>query len=267
MRRCVGNYRICTYFCRYRFFGKFARIVKYILRLILWSVIFFLTLSVSYVIAMRFVPVTVTPLKVVKLFENSSETPFRVRSQWRGLDNINPSLMKAVVATEDNFFLVHRGFDWTAIEKAWEYNRRNTRRRRGASTISQQTAKNVFCYPSQSWFRKGVETYYTVLIETLWSKRRIMETYLNIVELGPNVYGAEAAAEAYFRKDAAQLNVYESSMMAAVLPNPIRMKLAAPSSYVVQRSATVRSLMRNLPAVDFDDTEDVRKLYEKYKSR
>lgn len=240
--------------------------MKYLGRLIVYGAIFFLTLSVGYVLCMRFVPVTITPLKVVKLFENLPGSSFRVRSQWTALRNINYSAMQAVIASEDNFFLVHEGFDWKAIKKAWD-DRQRGKRRRGGSTISQQTAKNVFCYPSSSWLRKGFETYYTVLIETLWSKRRIMEVYLNIIELGPNVYGVEAASRLYFKKDADRLNNYDASMIAAVLPNPIRMKLAAPSSYVVNRAAMIRSLMRKLPGDDFSDREQTRKLYDKYRKK
>lgn len=240
--------------------------MKYLFRLFVWFALFLLTFSVGYAALLRFIPVTITPLKVVKLFENTPKTPFRVRSEWRSLKNINPSLMNCVIATEDNFFLAHHGFDWKAINQAIEENRRG-RRLRGGSTISQQTAKNVFCYPSRSWFRKAVESYYTVLIETLWGKRRIMEVYLNVIELGPNVYGAQAAARLYFRKDASELNVYDASLMAAVLPNPIRMKLASPSSYMVRRAATVRGLVRNLPRADFDDPGPVEELYEKYKGR
>ncbi len=237
--------------------------VKYLGRLILYAMIFFATLSVSYVALLAFVPVTVTPLKIVKLFENSPREPFRVRSQWVRMGNISSAMVKAVVATEDNFFPVHNGFDWKAIEKALEGNRRG-RRLRGGSGISQQTAKNVFCYPSRTWTRKGFETYYTFLIEALWSKRRIMEVYLNVIETGPNVYGVEAPAKLYYKKKARDLNVYEASMIATVLPNPIRMRLAAPSSYMVGRAANVRSVMRKLPAVDFDDVSEYEKLYEKY---
>ncbi|MDR2886219.1 MAG: monofunctional biosynthetic peptidoglycan transglycosylase [Rikenellaceae bacterium] len=240
--------------------------MKYIGRLTLYAIIFWLTLSVGYVLAMRFVPVTITPLKIEKLFENRPETPFRVRSEWTALGNINPSLTRAVIATEDNFFLAHRGFDWKSIQKAIDHNKRGGKVR-GASTISQQTAKNVFCRPARTWIRKGFETYYTVLIEALWSKRRIMEVYLNVIEVGPNVYGAGSAARLHFKKDAAELNVYDSSLIATVLPNPIRMKLAAPSSYMLRRATQVRALMRASLEPDFDDRTKITEQYEKYKRK
>ncbi|MFQ8804658.1 MAG: monofunctional biosynthetic peptidoglycan transglycosylase [Alistipes indistinctus] len=155
-------------------------------------------------------------------------------------------MVRAVIATEDNNFLTHRGFDWDAINKALDENREGGRIR-GGSTISQQTAKNVFCLPSRTWTRKAVEAYYTFLIETFWDKRRIMEVYLNVIETGENMYGVEAPARQVYGKTAEHLNRHEASMIASVLPNPIRMKIAAPSSYVVRRAAQVRSLMSKLP--------------------
>ncbi len=238
--------------------------MKYIGRLATYLIIFMLTLTVGYVAALRCVPVTITPLKVVKLFENAEKEPFAVNSKWTATRNINMTVLRAVIATEDNFFLVHHGFDIVAIQKAIESNKRG-RKLRGASTISQQTAKNVFCPPSRTWVRKGIETYFTVLIETLWGKRRIMEVYLNVIELGPNVYGVEAAARKYFKKDAADLNNYEAALIATVLPNPIRMKIGAPSGYVAGRAARVRALVRKMPPVDFDDPSETEKLYEAYK--
>ncbi|MBQ4280006.1 MAG: monofunctional biosynthetic peptidoglycan transglycosylase [Rikenellaceae bacterium] len=226
--------------------------MKYLGRLVVYLAVFLLTFSVGYTVLLRFLPVTVTPLKVLRWFENLPGEGVTVDSQWERLRGINMSMVRAVMASEDNNFLVHRGFDWEAIDKALEHNRAG-KRVRGASTITQQTAKNVFCLPSRTWFRKGIEAYYTVLIETLWGKRRIMEVYLNVIETGPNVYGVGAAARKYFDKTAGELNAYDASMIAAVLPNPLRMRLAAPSSYVVRRSATIRRLMRALPPVDFDN--------------
>ena len=219
--------------------------MKYVWRLTVYFAIFLLTSSVGYVFAARFIPVTITPLKIVKLFLNHPETSLRVRSEWTALRNISPSLPHAVISTEDNFFMTHRGFDWDAIRKAIEYNKRG-KKIRGASTISQQTAKNVFCYPSRTWTRKAVEAYYTFLIESLWSKRRIMEVYLNVIETGPNVYGACAAAKIYFKKKPSELSIHDCSLIATVLPNPIRMKLSAPSNYMLRRAAQVRGLMRNI---------------------
>lgn len=229
--------------------------MKYVGRLVMYAAIFFLTFSVSYTLLLRFVPVTITPLKVIKLFENIADHPPLVKSNWSSLPNINNAMLRAVMASEDNYFLIHNGFDIESIKKAMEYNKRHKNKKRGASTISQQTAKNVFCYPSRSWLRKGFETYYTVLIEVMWSKQRIIETYLNVIETHPNVYGAEAAAREFFDKKASKLNIYDASMIAAVLPNPRRMSLEHPSGYVTSRAGRIRSLASKLPPIDFDNPQ------------
>ena len=228
--------------------------MRYLGRLFIYIAIFVLVYSVSSVILLRFIPVTVTPLKVLRLAENFPEKGIAVYSNWVSLHRINMSMVRAVVATEDNHFLTHRGFDWDAIDKALDENREG-KRLRGGSTISQQTAKNVFCLPSRNLFRKGIEAYYTLLIETFWDKRRIMEVYLNIVETGKNMYGVEAPARRIYGKTAEHLNRHESSMIATVLPNPIRMRLEQPSSYMVRRAARVRSLMNMIPEPDFDNPD------------
>lgn len=224
--------------------------MRYLLRLTIYIGIFLLTFSVSMVLLLKFVPVTVTPLKVLRYAENFPECGLKVDSKWVSLEKINPAMQSAVMATEDNNFLTHRGFDWDAIDQAREDNRQG-KRLRGASTISMQTAKNVFCTPSRTWMRKGIEACYTVLIETFWSKRRIMEVYLNVIETGRNMYGVEAPARKIYGKTAASLNVYEASMIATVLPNPMVMKLAAPSGYMTRRAAQVRGLMNKLPPLDY----------------
>lgn len=222
---------------------------RYLGRLAIYVVIFGLTFSVGSVLLLRFIPVTVTPLKVLRLVEHFPEEGISVRSHWVPLEQINPLMVRAVIATEDNHFLSHHGFDWDAIRQARAENR-DGNRLRGGSTISQQTAKNVFCLPHRNWLRKGIEAYYTVLIETFWGKHRIMEVYLNVIETGKNMYGVEAPARRIYDKRASELNSHEASMIATVLPNPLRMKLEAPSSYMVRRSARVRSLMNRLPSID-----------------
>ena len=214
--------------------------MRYLGRLLVYLAIFFFTLSVSSVLIARVIPVTVTPLKVLRLVENVPDKGLSVQSNWVPLHRINLSMVRAVIA----------------INKALDENREGGRIR-GGSTISQQTAKNVFCLPSRTWTRKAVEAYYTFLIETFWDKRRIMEVYLNVIETGENMYGVEAPARQVYGKTAEHLNRHEASMIASVLPNPIRMKIAAPSSYVVRRAAQVRSLMSKLPPVDFDDPQPV----------
>ncbi len=152
------------------------------------------------------------------------------------LEDISPNLPLAVVTAEDQKFEEHFGFDLDAIEKAVKYNEKHKGKKvKGASTISQQTAKNVFLWPGRSWLRKGLEVYFTFLIEILWSKERIMEMYLNVIEMGPGVYGAEAAAHYYFDKPAAKLTKSESATIAAILPNPIRWSASKPTRYIIKK--------------------------------
>lgn len=224
--------------------------MKYVFRLLVYLIFFSVTFTVVSVGLLRFFPITVTPLKVERLLRGNSEAGFSVRTKWVPLRAISDEMVTAVVATEDNNFTKHRGFDFEAIRKAVEEYRKG-RRLRGASTISQQTAKNVFCLPDRSWVRKGVETWFTVWIELLWSKKRIMEVYLNVIETHAGVYGVGATARRFYDKPAAELNRYEAAMIATVLPNPLRMNLAAPSAYMTRRAGQVRRLMANVGAVEF----------------
>ncbi len=162
--------------------------------------------------------------------------------RWRRLDDISPRLVEAVIAAEDARFCSHSGFDMEAIEKALESNARG-RRVRGGSTLSQQTAKNVFLWPDRSWVRKGLEAGYTVLIEAVWSKRRIVEVYLNVAEWAPGVYGAEAAAQHWFGKSAADLTAREAARLAAILPSPRRYRAASPGPYVRRRASRIQAAM------------------------
>lgn len=224
--------------------------MRFVLRFISYIVIFGLTFSVSYVLIMRVIPATITPLKIVRLIDNDQSEIKYIRSKWVSLDQINMNVVRAVISSEDSKYLEHNGFDWQAIKQAIEYNKTSDKRR-GASTISQQVAKNLFCLPNRTWLRKAVEAYYTVLIELLWSKERIMEVYLNIVELHPNVYGIEAAANIFFNKSASELNSHEASLIATVLPSPRRMNLASPSSYMLSRSKAIRRNMVQLGKIEF----------------
>ncbi len=171
--------------------------------------------------------------------------PYRSRHTWMPLEDMSPSVGAAVIAAEDQNFAEHFGFDWQAIEKAYAHNE-HSRRKRGASTVSQQTAKNLFCWESRSWVRKGFEAYFTLLIELGWSKRRILEVYLNIVEFGDGVYGVEAAATTYFHKPSRQLRPSEAALLAAVLPNPHKYRVDAPSTYVRGRQAWILRQMEQL---------------------
>ncbi len=180
----------------------------------------------------------------------ADQSQFRLRYDWRDWAQISPQLPIALVAAEDQRFLDHRGFDMAAIERALERNHRGGRVR-GASTISQQVAKNLFLWSGRSWLRKGLEAWYTLLLETLWSKQRILEVYANIAEFGDGVYGAEAAAQAFFGKTAARLGPVESSRLAAVLPNPKRYNAQAPGPYVQRRAAWVQRQVRQLGGPGF----------------
>ena len=175
--------------------------------------------------------------------------------RWRSLNQISPSLVNSVIAAEDSRFCEHFGFDFEAIEKAMNSNARG-RRLRGGSTISQQTAKNVFLWPGRGWdryVRKGLEVYFTGLIEVIWGKRRIMEVYVNVAEMGPGIYGAEAASRKYYKKPARKLSAYEASRIAAILPNPLRYKAVGGGPYVQRRS---RAIGGNAATVRVEDRSD-----------
>ena len=167
-------------------------------------------------------------------------------SDWVSMDEISPWMGLAVIAAEDQKFPDHWGFDVSAIEKALAHNERNENRIRGASTLSQQTAKNLFLWDGRSWVRKGLEAGLTLGIETVWSKKRILTVYLNVAEFGDGVFGVEAAAQRYFHKPASRLSLSEAALLAAVLPNPLRFKANAPSGYVRSRQAWIMRQMRQL---------------------
>ncbi|HET6350296.1 MAG TPA: monofunctional biosynthetic peptidoglycan transglycosylase [Candidatus Krumholzibacteria bacterium] len=175
--------------------------------------------------------------------------------QWQDLDGISRNLQLAVIASEDQKFLEHEGFDFESIEKALQERQRRGRVR-GASTISQQVAKNLFLWSGKTWFRKGIEAGYTVLIETLWTKRRILEVYLNIAEFGDGVYGVGAASPRYFGKSASRLSRHEAALLAAVLPNPRRMHADNPSRHVEQRAWWIERQMMRLGGHLLDPVED-----------
>jgi monofunctional biosynthetic peptidoglycan transglycosylase len=186
------------------------------------------------VIIFRFIPPPVTYLMVERLVEGHG-----LDYQWRPLSQIAPTLPDAAIAAEDSGFCFHHGFDFNAMEKAMRHNERRPNRIKGGSTISQQTAKNVFLWPGRSYLRKGLEAGYTVLIESLWGKRRIMEVYLNVVEFGPGVYGAQAASRHFFNEDASKLTAAQAARLTAVLPRPLKWSAVAPGPYVARRSRRI----------------------------
>lgn len=195
-------------------------------------------LPVMLLLLFRFVPVPGTPQMLFDLLSGE-----RVRYTWRNYDEIAYSLSRAVIAAEDQRFCRHHGFDWVSIDKAVKEHARG-RRLRGASTISQQTARSLFLVPVRSWIRKGMEAYLTVLMEALWPKKRILTTYLNLVDWGRGNYGAEAAAKAYFHKQAAKLTPAEAARLAAILPDPDDWNAVRPGPYVARRAAILRARLR-----------------------
>lgn len=219
--------------------GKFLR------RLLFKFALWFFGITIGITLLYAILPVPVTPLMIQRCWQQAwdDERDLRLRHDWVSYGELSPHLQLAVVCAEDQDFLEHEGFDFEAIEKAYKYNK-NHKRKRGASTISQQTAKNVFLWPSRSWLRKGFEVYFTFLIETIWSKQRIMTAYLNSIEFGDGIYGAEAAARHFYGKSAKELNRQEAAMLASVLPNPLIYKVDKPASSVRQRQQWILGQMR-----------------------
>ncbi|MEN1927417.1 monofunctional biosynthetic peptidoglycan transglycosylase [Luteimonas sp. MJ250] len=214
----------------------------------LWKLPLLLALvSVVQVLALRFIDPPFSTFMAIRQVEalRAGDAGFRIAYDWRDLDRIAPSLPLAAVAAEDQNFARHRGFDLEAIERARAHNARGGRTR-GASTISQQLAKNLFLWSGRSWIRKGAEAWYTLLIEALWPKQRILEVYVNVAEFGDGIYGAQAAARSYWGKDAGSLTDSESACLAAVLPSPRRYSAHRPGPYVQRRAQWIERNMRNL---------------------
>jgi monofunctional biosynthetic peptidoglycan transglycosylase len=211
------------------------KIFRFFWLLFLW----FNIISFAVVLLFKFVPVPFTPLMGIRALEHNSAGKDMICShEWVPIDEISLNLQKAVIASEDGRFLEHSGFDFEAMQKAFKNNSKG-KKLKGGSTISQQTAKNVFLWQGRSYVRKGLEAYYTVLIELVWGKKRIMEVYLNSIEMGDGVYGAEAAAKHWYRKDASSLTRYEAAGIAAILPSPRRYKASNSSSYINRRKAKI----------------------------
>lgn len=208
--------------------------------------LFMFVSSILLVVVYKFVPVFYTPLMLMRVMEQKQAgKPVRLQHQWVPINRIAQPLVQAVVASEDNRFMEHDGFDLEQIRLARKEAEKG-KRVRGASTITQQTAKNVFLWPGKSYVRKGIEAYFTLLIEWVWGKERIMEVYLNSIEMGDGIYGAQAVAKAHFGKEAYQLSRGDAALIAATLPNPRRFNSAKPSPYMVKRRAQIHHLMRLL---------------------
>lgn len=218
------------------------RAFRFVKNIVAW----FLAISVFLVILFRFVPVPFTPLMGFRFLENTfSGKDVYFGHDWEPIENISPNLQKAVIAGEDATFLEHHGFDFNAIQKAVKANKKG-RKLRGGSTISQQTAKNVFLWQGRSWVRKGLEAYFTVLIEIFWSKQRIMEVYLNSIEMGDGVYGAQTASRHWYSKDASQLSKREAAGIAAILPNPRKFQASRSSAYINRKKNRIMAGMSSV---------------------
>ncbi|MDR0618711.1 MAG: monofunctional biosynthetic peptidoglycan transglycosylase [Bacteroidales bacterium] len=229
--------------------SKLWRTVK---RIFLWSVALFFGLSIFFTVLYRWVNPPVTPLMIIRLFNQyGKDKPLTLKKDWVALKDISPSMVQAVIASEDNLFLQHHGFDWSAIDKARTRNKNKKRRIHGGSTITQQTAKNVFLYPRRSYIRKGLEAYFTVLMEFFWSKERIIEVYLNVIEMGDGIYGIEQAAQTYYNRPAMRLTKRQSAMIAVILPDPRHRNPSHPSAYMIKRQATILNLMDRIGDVTF----------------
>ncbi|MES2628006.1 MAG: monofunctional biosynthetic peptidoglycan transglycosylase [Bacteroidota bacterium] len=217
---------------------------KNIARITLKVILYFFLSTIGVTLIYRFVNPPVTWLMVQRwAFEGQT-----LDKDWVDIDEVPYYVPMAMIASEDQKFMEHNGFDFKAIEKAMKYNdKKKGKKIKGGSTISQQTAKNVFCWPQRSWIRKGFETYFTFLIEMLWPKERIMEVYINVVELGPGVYGVEAASQRFWNKSAANITPHQASLLAAVLPRPLKYSAKNPGPYVARRAGKVERVLRTFP--------------------
>lgn len=211
-----------------------------------WIVLLFFGSTILAVLIYKWCPVYVTPLMIIRCAQQVSHgEKLRLKHHWVPLDSMSIYMPVAVMASEDQRFLTHNGFDFIEINKTIE-ERRSGKRFRGGSTISQQTAKNVFLWPKASWVRKGLEAYFTVLIEFIWGKERIMEVYLNSIEMGDGIYGAEAVAQQHFGRRAITLTRPNCALIAATLPNPLKFSSKEPSSYMLKRQTAIMNQMRHI---------------------
>lgn len=215
------------------------------LRRLLWLPVWLVALTVLQVLPLRWIDPPTSAFMVARQLAGLGDDDFELRQEWRDLEKISSQLPIALVAAEDQKFPMHRGFDLEAIDKALDGNARGGRVR-GASTISQQVAKNLYLWGGGGYVRKGIEAWYTLLLETFWSKRRILEVYANIAEFGDGVYGAEAAAQAFFGKPASALTATEAARLAAVLPNPRKYSARRPGPYVQRRTQWIQRQARQL---------------------
>jgi monofunctional glycosyltransferase len=224
---------------------------KKIKRFFIIVLIVFFAGSILSTVFFRFVRPPFTPLMIIRLPQQLFHgDKIRLKKDWKPLSDISPNMVLAVVAAEDQLYSYHSGFDYDAMRRAYKNNKKG-KKIKGASTISQQTAKNVFCWPGRSYFRKGVEAYFTFLIEKIWGKRRIMEMYLNVVEFGNGIYGVEAASQYYYHKHAKNLGVQEAASLAAILPNPRKWSPVKQGPYMQRRTTWIARNMYNIGRVKY----------------
>jgi monofunctional biosynthetic peptidoglycan transglycosylase len=229
---------------------SFASILRKFWRFLRLFIIFFLIFSIGGVIVYRFLPVPITPLMVQRAAEQLFQgKKISLKHKWVSIEKISPNMIQAAVAAEDNRFMEHRGIDYEAIKKAYKYNKYG-KRIRGASTITQQTCKNVFLWQSRNYLRKGLEVYFSYLVEGVWGKKRIMEVYLNSIEMGDGIFGIEAASRAYFKKSASRLTRSEAALIAASFPNPRKRNPSKPNSYLIRHQQRVLVLMDKIGRVE-----------------
>lgn len=219
---------------------------KKVLRLLKWAILIFVASSILITLIFRFINPPITPLMMIRVVEQiaDGEKP-TLKKDWVSIDEISTNMKLAVIASEDNNFESHFGVDFKAIQKANKLNQKG-KKIRGASTITQQTAKNIFLWPARTWVRKGLELYFTGLVEVFWGKKRIMEVYLNMIEMGDGIYGVEAASQEYFHKSASKLSRSEAAAIAAVLPNPRRWRPDRPTPYIQKKKGWIQWNMNNV---------------------
>jgi len=221
-------------------FGKVLRVLRNLL-------IIFLIITILPVIIYKWVNPPVTPLMIIRKFQGND-----IKKDWMPIEKMTTDLPQAAVAAEDDGFMTHHGFDMDALKQAYKKNQQNPDMIRGGSTISQQTAKNVFLWPHRDYVRKALEAWFTVLIEFIWGKERIMEVYLNVVEMGEGIYGMEAASQEYFKKPASKISRQQAAGLIAVLPNPHIYKVVNPSAYTQRYKYAIIARMYKMPKVKFD---------------
>jgi monofunctional biosynthetic peptidoglycan transglycosylase len=225
----------------------FKKIKRFLFKTMLW----FFGISIFFVVLFKWVPVPMTPLMVIRMVEQKMDgKAMKCSHNWVPMESIAVNLQKAVIASEDGTFLTHYGFDFDAMQKAFKNNEKG-KKLKGGSTISQQTAKNIFLWQGRSYLRKGLEAYFTVLIELIWGKERIMEVYLNSIEMGDGVYGVQAASEFWYKKSADELSKREAAGIAAILPNPRKFKASNSTSYIETRKGKIVKRIRYIGKLDY----------------